>query len=411
MTRSPNGYENDRVTRLQKLLVRLAPLLLLAALALIVAACVPSSGGAGASGSGALASPTHSQAPLEPAHVTANPFDLLATLFTPIFQTLFIALVVLYKLTGNMLVAILLLTVILKVITMPITRKQLVSSRQTQLLQPEVKEIQRKYKGDRVKQQAAVQEFYKQHGVNPAGGCLPMLATMGLLIPMYSVFSQGLTNYDITAMLRVGPIDFGQILGITCPSAVTGPQFNPVHGYVTNPCLAATEFGINWGIPEPMTTGLFVAGFGLSILAIISSLVQLLSSRQMLPPTDPRTADDANVKTQRQMAYFLPFISILYGGVVPAGLMLYWIASSVISIGQQFLVLGFGGMFPLFGWTPGFAKDYRPRYHVTMPTPTTTGTTTGAAERSKIIDRDLSARSTIRPNPNRSRSGRRGRRR
>ena len=410
MTRSPNGYENDRVTRLQNLLVRLAPLLLLAALALIVAACVPSSGGA-ASGSGALASPTHSQAPLEPAHVTANPFDLLATLFTPIFQLLFIALVVLHKLTGSMLLAILLLTVILKVITMPITRKQLVSSRQTQLLQPEVKEIQRKYKGDRVKQQAAVQEFYKQHGVNPAGGCLPMVATMGLLIPMYSVFSQGLTNYDITAMLRVGPIDFGQILGITCPSAVTGPQFDAVHGYVKNACLGATELGINWGIPEPMTTGLFIAGFGLSILAIVSSLVQLLSSRQMLPPLDPRTADDATVKTQRQMAYFLPFISILYGGVVPAGLMLYWIASSVISIGQQFLVLGFGGMFPLFGWTPGFAKDYRPRYHVTLPTPTKSGTATGAAERSKIVDRDLSARATIRPNPNRSRSGRRGRRR
>jgi hypothetical protein len=234
---------------------------------------------------------------------------------------------------------------------------------------------------------------------------------MGLLIPMYSVFSQGLTNYDITAMLRVGPIDFGQIMGITCPNAVSGPQFNAVHGYVTNPCLAATEFGINWGIPEPFTTGLFIAGFGLSILAIISSLVQLLSSRQMLPPLDPRTADDANVKTQRQMAYFLPFISILYGGVVPAGLMLYWIASSAISIGQQFLVLGFGGMFPLFGWTPQFAKDYRPRYHVTLPEPNKLGATSSAAERSKIVDRDLSARSTIRPNPNRSRSGRRGRRR
>ncbi len=415
MTRSPDGNEPNRVTRLQNLLVRLAPLLLLLALALIVAACVPSSGGAGASGSGAP-SPTHSQAPLAPAKIGASPFDLLAWAFTPIFQTLFIALVVLDKLTGNMLIAILLLTVIIKVVTMPITRKQLVSSRQTQLLQPEVKEIQRKYKGDRAKQQSAVQEFYRQRGINPAGGCLPMLVTMGLLIPMYSVFSQGLTNYDISAMLRVGPIDIGQTLGITCPDAVNGPTFNAVHGYVTNACLQSTStvFGINWGIPEPYTTGLFIAGFGLSILAIFSSLVQLLSSRQMLPPLDPRTADDANVKTQRQMAYFLPFISILYGGIVPAGLMLYWIASSVMAIGQQFLVLGFGGMFPLFGWHPQWAKGYRPRYHVTIPEPkpTNTGDAASAAERSKAVDRDLSARSTIRPNPNnRAKSGRRGRRR
>ena len=152
----------------------------------------------------------------------------------------------------------------------------------------------------------------------------------------------------------------------------------------------------------------------ITILAIISSLVQLLSSRQMLPPIDPRTADDANVKTQRQMAYFLPFISILYGGIVPAGLMLYWIASSVFSIGQQFLVLGFGGMFPLFGYSPQFAQGYRPRYHVTLPEPkpVKAGSAASAAERSKAVDRDLSARSTIRPNPNnRAKSGRRGRRR
>jgi len=414
MTRSPNGREVDRVTRLQQLLVRLAPLLLLAALALLVAACVPGTGGAPGSGA-PTPTPSHSQAPLAPAKPGANPFDLLAWLFTPIFQTLFIALVALDTLTGNIVIAILLLTVILKVITTPITRKQLVSSRQTQLLQPEIKELQRKYKGDRVKQQNAVQEFYRQRGINPAGGCLPMLVTMGLLIPMYSVFSQGLTNYDITAMLKVGPIDFGQIFGITCqPGATTGPMFDQF-GHVTNPCLNPWAFGINWGIPEPYTTGLFILGFGVSILAIISSLVQLLSSRQMLPPYDPRTADDTNVKTQRQMAYFLPFISILYGGIVPAGLMLYWIASSVISIGQQFFVVGFGGIFPLFGRTPRFARDYRPRYHVTLPEPkpiTKSGNAPSAAERSKAVDRELSARTTIRPNPNnRAKSGRRGRRR
>ena len=51
-------------------------------------------------------------------------------------------------------------------------------------------------------------------------------------------------------------------------------------------------------------------------------------------------ADDPNVRVQRQMAYFLPLISILYGGLLPAGLFLYWIVSSFFQIGQQFLVLG-----------------------------------------------------------------------
>jgi hypothetical protein len=231
---------------------------------------------------------------------------------------------------------------------------------------------------------------------------------------MYTVFSQGLTNHDITAMLRVGPIDFGAILGITCPNGVSGPVFD-AFGHVQNACLDAYAFGINWGIPEPFTTGLFIGevgkGFGISLLAIGSALVQLLSSRQMVPPVDPRTADDPNVKVQRQMMYILPFISLLYGGIVPAGLMLYWIVSAILRIGQQFLVLGFGGIFPLFGYSPAFARDYTPPYHVTVPEPKPTepGKSTSAAVRSKALDRDLSAQSTIRPN--RTRSGRRGRRR
>ena len=183
---------------------------------------------------------------------------------------------------------------------------------------------------------------------------------MGLLIPMYSVFSQGLTNYDITPMLQIFGFDLAAALGIVCDPA---PVFNAT-GQVLNPCLNPVAFGINWSYPEPVTTGLVIAGFGLSILAIISSLVQLVASRQMLTPLDPRMADDPNVKVQRQMAYFLPLISILYGGILPAGLFLYWIVSSIFQIGQQFLVLGYGGIFPLFGWTPEFARDHTPRYHV-----------------------------------------------
>jgi YidC/Oxa1 family membrane protein insertase len=396
------------VTRLQQLLVRLAPILLLVGAALVVAACAPST-----QTTGSDAAPSFTQAPLAPAQLTANPMDALAWMFTPIFQLLFIILVALDRLTGNMLFAIVLLTVILVGTTTPIIRKQLVSSRQMQLLLPEVKEIQRRFKGEPAKAQAAVQEFYKQRGVSQFGGCLPTILTMGLLIPMYSVFSQGLTNYHITAMLQVGPIDFGQMLGVSCSAAA--PIFD-AFGHVRNPCLDSMSFGIDWGIPEPFTTGLFIGefgkSFGISILALGSALVQLVSSRQSLPPHDPRTADDANTRVQKQMALILPFLSLLYGGIVPAGLMLYWIASAILRTGQQFLVFGFGGIFPIFGWSPAFARDYTPRYHVTIPEPTaitTTGKSTGAAERSKALDRDLSAQSTIRPN--RARSGRRGRRR
>jgi YidC/Oxa1 family membrane protein insertase len=391
------------VTRLQTLLVRLAPLLAVVALTFLVAACMPGIGGGGPAGGSPTPTPTLSQAPLQPASPGANPIDLLAWLFTPIFQALFITLVVLDQVTGNIVVAIILLTILVRIAVIPLYRRQLVGTKQMQMLGPEVKELQRKYKGDRVKQQAAVQEFYKQRGVNPAGGCLPILLQFGLLIPMYSVFSQGLTNYDVNAMLNV----FGvQLFTLPCDSAAV---FDAA-GHVTNPCLNPIAFGINWSLAEPVTTGLYVLGFGISILAIISSLFQLVASRMTLPAGDPKN-DDQNVKVQRQMAYFLPLISIVYGGFLPAGLFLYWITATIIQIIQQYFILGWGGMFPLLGWYPEFARDHTPRFPVKAPTPKppAPGESTSAAERSKSVDRDLSARSTIRPN--RARSGRRGRRR
>ena len=397
------------MTRLPQLLSRLAPILFIVAIALIVAACVPGSGGgAGASGG---ATPIPSQAPLEPAQPGANPISFFAWLFTPIFQALFITLVFFDQLTkildpaGNIVIAIFLLTVIMRIVVIPLYRRQLTSTRQMQLLQPEVKELQRKYKGDRVKQNAAVQEYYKQRGINPAGGCLPIVLQFGLLIPMYSVISQGLTNFDPSAMWHVFGINL--FPGITCPSS---PIFDPATGQITNPCLNPIAFGINWGIPEHFTTGLVIAGFGLSILAVISSLFQLVASRMTLPVSDPKN-DDSNTKVQRQMAYFLPLISILYGGILPAGLFVYWITATLIQVVQQYFIIGWGGMFPLFGWYPEFARNHSPRFPVKMPEvkPAPPGQANTTADRAKTVDRDISARSTIRPN--RTRTSRRGRRR
>jgi hypothetical protein len=230
---------------------------------------------------------------------------------------------------------------------------------------------------------------------------------MGLLIPMYSVFSGGLTNHDISGMLRPLGFDLGQALGIVCESA---PRFD-ASGHVLNPCLNPYAFGINWSYPEPFTTGLAIAGFGISILAILSSLAQLVASRQTLAPVDPRMADDQNVKVQRQMAYFLPLISIMYGGWLPAGLFLYWILSTIIQIIQQFFVMGFGGIFPFRGFFPAFARNYKPRSPVQVPhiLPNVATKNPSAVDRAKALDRDVSAQSTIRPN--RTRTSRRGRRR
>lgn len=334
--------------------------------------------------------------PLHPASPGANPVDLLAWLFTPIFWLLFNALVVIdlaiEAVLGqkNIAIAIVVLTIVIRALLVPPFRHQIVSQRRMQLVMPELREIQRRYKGDRAKALEAQQRFYRERGISPTSGCLPLLLQFMLLIPMYSVISQGLTNFNPQAMT---PIQLG------CDPA---PIIDP-NGHVTNPCLNPVAFGIDWSRPEILFS---VAGFGVSGLAIISAILQLIQSRMTLPPADP-TNSDPNIRLQRQMVLFLPLISIAYGGILPAGLFIYWIATTIFSIIQQYLIIGWGSMFPILGWYPDFARNHTPRFPVEVPAPLPLPDRAGSAAAVGPIDRTLSAQRTIRPSRGRGRRGRR----
>ena len=181
----------------------IGPLLLITVALFVVAACVVGPAGSpGASGSAPVTPTPPAAIPLRPASPT-DPFGLLAWIFTPLFQAFFIALVLLDKATGNIAIAIVLMTLLLRIILIPIFRRQTVSTKRTQLLAPELKEIQKRYKGDRLKAQEAQRQLYAERGINPLSGCLPAILQIFLLIPMYSVFSQGLQNFNPQAMLDV----------------------------------------------------------------------------------------------------------------------------------------------------------------------------------------------------------------
>jgi YidC/Oxa1 family membrane protein insertase len=387
------------LSRLRSTFRTLAPVLVFVAIALLVAACAGPAGSPGASGAPAATPPPQGSVPLKP----VPPSDFIAWIFTPIFQGFFILLVVLDKLTGNIAVAIILMTIVIYSILIPITAKQLTSTRRTQLLAPEVRAIQKRFKGDRVKQQEAQRQLYAERGINQFAGCLPSLLSILLLIPMYSVFSNGLTNYNPQAMLEI----FGfRLIDLNCDPA---PLFNAA-GHVTNPCLNPVAFGVNWGVPEVIigTAGSLFSG--LSLLALISALIQVVSSRMSLPPHDPTMADDPNYKVQRQMAYVIPFISLVYGSILPAGMFLYWITSTIYRAVQTDLFMGWGAMFPLFGWTPGFAREHTPRFPVTLPPPVDPKTRPVTSPLGGTAGRLAKADQTIR-HKERGRTSRRGRRR
>jgi YidC/Oxa1 family membrane protein insertase len=378
----------------------LVPPLLFLLLMLVVAACAP--GSTATDASGLPISPTP-QPPLTPAVPGADPISLIAWAFTPIFQVMFIVLCAVYQFLWNLGApgaiawAIVVLTLVVRTVVIPLARRSLVSQRRMQLLQPEIKEIQKRYKGDSMKARVAQQELMKERGVNPLAGCLPLLLQLPLLFIMYSVIQHGLTNVDPRAMLTV----FGvQVVDLQCvnlnaagvPDAALGPCIDtivPILGDVSKPQAFLT-----------------ILGFGLSFLAIASALLQLVQSRMMLPQADP-TNDDPNAKIQRQTMLFLPLISVVYGGFLPAGLFIYWIVATIFQIVQQYLMVGWGSMFPIFGWTPGFAANHTPRFPVAMPPPPEPG------KRAAILtdaEKKTTADKTIRPRE-RGRQGRRGRRR
>jgi YidC/Oxa1 family membrane protein insertase len=380
---------------------RMLPALAIAVIIPLVVACVPGVPG------GPGASPTPPAPPLAPATPGADPVSLLAWLFTPIFQAMFIVMVAVYEFLYNLgfpgaiAWAIVALTLVVRAVLIPLYRKQLVSQRRMQLLQPELREIQKRFKGDAMKARLAQQELMRERGVNVLAGCLPLLLQLPLLFIMYSVIQNGLTNVDPTAMLTIGGV---QVVPLTCtnidpatgmPSAALGPCIDTVIPF----------FGTSIDVSQPSTI-FAVAGFGISILAIVSALLQLVQSRMMLPAADP-TNDDPNTRVQRQMMLFLPLISVVYGGFLPAGLFIYWIVATIFSIAQQYLIVGWGSMFPLFGRTPAFAADHTPRFPVAMPPPP------DPSKRAAILtdaDKKTTAEKTIRRRE-RGRQGRRGRRR
>jgi YidC/Oxa1 family membrane protein insertase len=391
--------------RLRTVATRLLPLLGILLLGLLVAACATPTGSAAPAGSGqpvsaAPASLPPAAIPLEPAKFALDPISIVAWLFTPLYQTFFILLVLLDLVFGNIAIAIIVLTVGLRALMTPLYRRQIVSSRRMQLLSPELKEIQKRYKGDRVKIQQAQQQLYAERGISPLSGCLPILLVTLPLIPLYSVFSAGLSNFNPQAMLTV----FGHtIVDLNCDAA---PALDAA-GHVLNPCLDPVAFGINWSLPLVTFS---LGPFGLSLLGLLAGALMYLQSRMSLPSASLVDPSDPNQRIQRQMGAIFPLIYVFLGGTWPAGLLLYIVVSTTFSIVQQYLFTGWGGMFPIFGWQPAFAAAHTPRFPIVLPPPVdprtrpATSPLGGATGRAAAIDK------TIR-HKERGRQGRRGRRR
>ena len=204
-----------------------------------------------------------------------------------------------YKIIPNFGVSIILVTILIKVIFFPLTKKGSISTARMQELQPKVQELQAKYKSNPQKLNQEMAEFYKRENYNPMSGCLPMLIQFPLFIAMYNLFNN---HFD----LRGASFIAGWIGDLSLPETI-------------------------WNFGEFRLP--LVGWSDLRALPIIYLVSQLLYGK-FTQTSQP----GQNANQMKLMMYGMPimFFFVLYD--VPSGLLLYWIVSNVLTIVQQVVI-------------------------------------------------------------------------
>jgi YidC/Oxa1 family membrane protein insertase len=214
--------------------------------------------------------------------------------------------------------AIIVFTMLVKVVTLPLTLKQLQSTRATQLLQPQLTELQAKYAKDRNKLAEEQMKLYKEAGVNPLGGCLPLLIQMPILFGLY----QALYVLANPGVRQLQGQAFLWIPDLSRPSLTEGMGW-----------ISAALSGHNYGT--------LAAYFSLPLIMIVS---QLLLQKMTQPAASGGGKQNSQTQMMGQMMMFMP---IMFGYItlgLPSGLTLYWSVSNILSVVQQYFVTGWGGL-------------------------------------------------------------------
>lgn len=241
-------------------------------------------------------------------------------------QVLVDALTFLEGFVGSYGLAIILFTLFVRLITLPLTLKQIRSSKAMQELQPKIKELQQKYEDDREKQSQEMMKLYREAGVNPAMGCLPLIIQMPIWFALYRALFQMADN----GILREG--------WLFLPSLAEPRGID----WLTN--------SANWG-PETISY---------LILPILTVLTQVVVQR-MLSPTMGGSAggDDDNpmAGAMQQMTTIMPLMFGFFALQVPSGLALYWVTSNIFQLIQQLFLYGDTDALGLGGLSFGSVSD------------------------------------------------------
>jgi YidC/Oxa1 family membrane protein insertase len=237
-----------------------------------------------------------------------------------------------YGWVGDWGFAIILLTVLFRIITIPLVWKQTKSMIEMQKIQPKIKALQEKYKNNKEKQQEELMKFYRENKVNPFGGCLPLLVQMPLLFALFQVLRVNLVDY-ISKSVPIAQQAAARQWWVLIPDITISPQ--QVYGVASS--VATHTVGAAGVAASAVSTSAVVAGAGGFLNGAIAVfpylvLVALFAVSTWLPQylltKDPM---------QRRTAAYMSLVMIWFGFISPAGVLIYWVTSSAWQVVQQVL--------------------------------------------------------------------------
>lgn len=220
------------------------------------------------------------------------------------------ALLLLYQFLGqNIVLSIVVFTLLTRLLTLPLTYQQIKSSKAMQELQPKMKKLQEKYKNDREKLASEQMRLYREHGVNPLAGCLPLLIQFPILIGLYGAIGRALAATPL------------QLLDLNHRLLIPGlSNLVPMQN---------TFLWLNLGQPDP-----------LFILPVIVVATTWLQQKLMTPMTSTSTdPNDPSAAMSRNMMVMMPLMIGVFSLQFASGLSIYWIVSNIAGI-LQYAMMG-----------------------------------------------------------------------
>jgi YidC/Oxa1 family membrane protein insertase len=256
------------------------------------------------------------------------------------FEVFAAALAGFYALVGNYGLAIILLTIAVRILLLPLSIKQTRSMREMQRIQPEVKKIQAKHKGDRQKMNEEMMALYKDHGVNPFGGCLPLLMQFPVFIALYRLISTPLAymGYRLSGDRWEATGGLEGIMATVQDSALArgldtaAVEVNSFLGVFRLDCKPADVYGVSNGCD-----GGIVGLIPYLVLIGLMGFTTYYQQRQMQAQRGATT--DPQAQQMQMFMKIMPLMLMVFSFNFAAGLTLYWLTTNVWSIAQQHLML------------------------------------------------------------------------